>query len=109
MGERQEKDGNAVGEGRCDAGKGVLGARAVLHQEDARGLAVRHPGKAVGHVHADTFLPADDRPDACGNGVFDQGRGRKAEKGRYALPLEDLHNRVTCSHWHFPSLSGDAA
>src|SRR5947209_20043039 len=38
MGERQEKDGNAVGERRCDAGEGVLGARAILHQEDARGF-----------------------------------------------------------------------
>ena len=98
MAERQEQDRGRVGIGRGDAGKGILGARPVLHREDAGRIAVRDAGAAVGHVDADPLLAADHRPHPGVDGGLDDRRRRKAEQRRDALALQDLGDRVHDQH-----------
>ncbi len=102
MRKRQEQDRDAVGEGRGDSGKGVLGPGTILHHENAGRLAVGNAGEAVGHVNADPLLTADDRADAGGDGILDQRRRWKAEEGRNSLPLEDFNDGICASHSDVP-------
>jgi hypothetical protein len=102
MREGQKQHRDAVGECCGDAGKGVLGSWAVLHHEDAGGLAVGHTRKAIRHVNADPLLAADDRADSGGDGILDQGRGWEAEECRYALTLKDLNDGICAFHPTFP-------
>ncbi len=99
--ERQKQHRSRVGKGGGDAGKGIFGARPVLHRKDARRPAVRHARETVCHVDADPFLAADHRLDAdCGGSLDDRCR-RKAEQSRDTFALQDLGNDVHDLHWSF--------
>jgi hypothetical protein len=105
MRERQKQDRYAVGERRSDAGECVFRSRAILHHEDAGWLAVGHSREPVGHINADPFLPADDRADAGGDRILDQGRRWEAKECRYTLAFEDFNDGIGGSHTTFPWFS----
>jgi len=96
--ERQDEDRRRVGVGRRDAREGVLGARPVLHGEDAVPPAVRDPAEPVRDVNADALLAAEDRTDADGGARLDQDRRRVAAQEVDALSLEDLGDGIHDSH-----------
>jgi hypothetical protein len=98
MAERQQQDRGRIRIGRGNPGKGVLGARPVLHGKDAGRFAVGDPGAAIGHVDADPLLAADHRADAARHRRLDDRRRREAEQGRDAFALQDLGDRVHDLH-----------
>ena len=98
MAEREQQDRRRIRIGRGDAGKGVFGARPVLHRKYAGRLAVGDARAAIGHVHPDPLLPADHGAHAAGHRGLNDRRRREGEQGRDALALQDLGDRVHDQH-----------
>ena len=99
---RQQQDGHRVGVGLGHPAKGVLGAGAGLHQENAGALPVGNPGKAVGHVDAGAFLAKDNGSDAGYGGGLDEGIGGHAPDKVHAFQLEHVGNCGNAVHGFLP-------
>src|SRR2546429_1392926 len=80
------------------AAEGILGARPVLHGEDADALAGRDAAHGVGHVEPGPLLADDDRPDVGLGGRLEDGVDGIADQEADALTLEDLRDRRRCFH-----------
>jgi hypothetical protein len=70
----------------------VLGARPMLHDEDADPIGRGDAADRVRHVQARALLPDDDRADVGLSGRFDDGVDRVADEKLDSLTLQDLCN-----------------
>jgi hypothetical protein len=104
----QHDDRHRVAVGLGDAAEGVLGARAVLHGEDADPLTGRDAADGVGHVQAGPLLADDDRADVGLRRRFDDGVDRIADEELHALTLENFGDGCGCLHVHSPGSRSEA-
>ena len=96
----QDQDRNGVAESLGHTGKSVFYTRTGLHCADSQALAEGGTGKAVGHPHADSFVPGHDRPDALfGPGFEDRILGKTADK-LHPFHFEDFSDRSPALHVH---------
>ncbi len=91
LGQHQHRHGLRIGLG--DAAIGVLGARPVLHGEDAHLFAAGHARIGVGHVQAGALLTDDDGADVGLGRRLEDCVARIAEQHIHAFALQDLRNR----------------
>src|SRR5260221_2231221 len=75
------------------AAKAVLGAGAVLHDENADLVARGHLGDGVAHMQPDALLPHHDRADVGLGRTLDDRVDRVADQELDPLALEDLGDR----------------
>ena len=90
-----------------DAGKGVLGARTLLHCEHADDVAVSDPAEAVRHIDPGPLLAGKDGSDPFPRTRIYQGLGREAGHPVHSLGLQDPGHHFIASHLlSFPSPFG---
>ena len=87
---RQHDDRAGIAIGLRHPAKGVLGARAVLHHEDADLVARRQLADGVAHMQANALLAHHDRADVGLGRALDDRVDRIADQKFDALALEDL-------------------
>ena len=88
----QDHDGHRVAVGLGHAAEAVLGARAVLHGEDADLLAGGDAAHGVRHVQPDALLPHDDGADVGLGGRLEDGVDGIADEKGDSLALQDLRD-----------------
>jgi hypothetical protein len=69
-----------------------------LHSKNADAFAVRYAGETIRDADSNSFLTANDGPDASCRGGFDQGIGRIAAQEFDSFTLKDFANRIHNFH-----------
>ena len=93
-----DEQGNVLGIGLGDAGKGVLDAGTGLGGEHAVALAALDARIAVGNADADALLTAQDRANVDRRAGLDHGIARIAGQEFRALALENFGNDFGAIH-----------
>src|SRR5260221_9085581 len=84
------------------AAKAVLGAGAVLHDENADLVARGHLGDGVAHMQPDALLPHHDRADVGLGRALDDRVDRVADQELDPLRLQDMGDRIGDFHRGLP-------